>query len=49
MMQEEFLRTFGAPKASQGDLWKYDWTLKAKYTKEEKQNATRARYQLSDK
>ncbi len=49
MTQQEFVHVIGsAPSRRTGDQWKYDWTLEAKYTEEEKRKAAAAGYSLSD-
>jgi hypothetical protein len=43
MTEQEFVRIFGPPESrSAGGQWKYDWTMDAKYTDEEKKAAAAA-------
>jgi hypothetical protein len=48
MTEEEFGRIFGRPESRTPEgQWKYDWTLEAKYTEEEKKAAASAGYTVS--
>src|ERR1700730_5626718 len=45
----QFVSIFGAPPTkTQSDLWKYEWTLDAKYTEGEKKAAASAGHPVPD-
>jgi len=48
MTEGDFSRMFGSPKSRTNNLWKYDWTLDAKYTDEEKEKASKAGEKVPD-
>lgn len=48
MTEAGFTSVFGPPKSKRDNLWKYDWTLDAKYTEEEKEKAAKAGEKILD-